>query len=84
MKYCKITENGYIVCVGTDISVEEITREEYDHILSVIQSAPKAENGFLYKLRTDLTWEMVDAPPIDPDPEITEEEALDIILGGKF
>lgn len=83
MKYCKIVENDYIVCIGTDISGEEISCEEYEHILSVIQSAPKAEVGFQYKLKTDFTWELVEVPQMDTDPEITEYEALDIILGGK-
>jgi hypothetical protein len=83
VKYCKIIENGYIACVGTDISGEEISREEYEHILSVIHSAPKAESGFRYHLKMDLTWEQIEVPPMEGDPEITEYEALEIILGGK-
>ncbi len=37
---------------------------------------------YTYKLRADtLEWELVELPP-EPEPELTSEEALDIILGG--
>jgi hypothetical protein len=57
MKYFKNVENGYIVSISTEHGQIEITADEYDNILSVIKSAPQAENGYEYKLRDDLTWE---------------------------
>lgn len=78
----KTTENGYIISVGVNIVGEEITEEEYNAILSRINSAPTAPSGYTYKLRADtLEWELVELPPM-PEPELTDEEALEILLGG--
>ena len=82
MKYFKNTEGEYLTALSTGTGMEEITQEEYDHILSVIRSAPTAETGYQYKLKVDLTWERVEAPPEETDPEISDEEALAIIIGG--
>ena len=85
MRYYKSTESGYIDLVGIDIGGEEITREEYETILSVICNRPVSEPGYVYKLRTDLTWELCEVPPIEEaDEEITDSEALAIILGGEI
>lgn len=76
-KYYKHTENDYVVLVGAGIGGEEITQEEYEHILSVIQNRPVAEEGFTYKLRTDLTWELCEMPPVaEDDSEATEEDYI--------
>lgn len=84
MRYYKQAENGYILSIGTGAGEEEITQDEYENILSVIRSCPTAEVGYGYKLRTDLTWELVEVPVIPEDEqEITDEEALNIILGGE-
>lgn len=70
---CMTTENGYIVSVGVNIVGEEITEEEYNAILSRINSVPTAPSGYTYKLRADdLEWELVELPP-EPDPG--EEDA---------
>lgn len=75
MKYFKSTESDYIVLIGTDIGGEEITAEEYEHILSVIHNRPVADDGYTYKLRTDLTWELCENPPVaEEDMEATEED----------
>ena len=75
MKYYKIVDNGYIVCVGTDIGGEEITWVEYRRILNIIKNRPVAEPGYAYQLRTDLTWELCEVPPIpEEDMEATEED----------
>ena len=76
-KYFKIIEDGYIVLIGTGGGDNEITREEYEHILSVIQSRPVSDKGFTYKLRTDLTWELCEMPPVsEDDAEATEEDYI--------
>ena len=51
--------------------------------MSVIQSCPN-ENGKGYFLRTDLTWEEYDLPPVvlSDDDELSAEEAMNILLGG--
>lgn len=79
-KYYKNIENGYITAISTGSGGVEITQEEYNEILAVIQSRPIPEAGYDYKLRENLTWEQVEAPePVDE--EISDEEALDIMLG---
>ena len=81
MRYYKQIEEGYIIGIGTGAGSEEITQEEYENILFIIRSRPIPEPGYDYKLRTDLTWELVEAPVVEE--EISADEALDIILGGE-
>lgn len=81
MKWFKNIKDDYITVIGTGIGDVEITQEEYENILSVVRNRPIPEAGFDYKLRTDLTWELVEAPVADD--EISADEALDIILGGE-
>lgn len=68
----KIIENGYILCLSNDFG-EPITQAEYAKILSIIQSCPTAD-GKGYRLRTDLTWEEYDLPPVEEPEELTQEE----------
>ena len=81
MKYYKNNDGDYITAIGTGIGDEEITQKEYENILSVIRSRPTPEPGYDYRLRTDLTWELIEAPAVEE--EISADEALDIILGGE-
>lgn len=77
-------ENGYILSVQKGgAGSHEITEAEYNIILEAIQNRPEAPEGYDYRLKSDLTWEMYELPAPDPDPEISEEEALEIILGGE-
>ena len=84
MRYYKQISNDYILAVGTGPGATEITETEYNSILSAIQSRPTSETQG-YRLRTDLTWEEYDLPPV-PEPsdndEISTDEALNILLGG--
>lgn len=81
MIYGKIVIDGY-VCAVTTGGGAEITESEYNEILSAIQSKPADQNGYQNKLRADnLEWELVELPP-EPEPELTAEEALEILLGG--
>lgn len=82
-KYYKNIEGEYITGIGTGIGDMEIIQEEYEYILSIIRNRPTPEAGYTYKLRTDLTWELVEAPVEPVDDEISDAEALDIILGGE-
>ena len=82
MRCYKVIEDGYLLSIGTGLGGSEITKEEYENLLSVIRSAPTAEPGFQYRLKADLTWDLVEAPG-DTDPELSDSEALAIILGGE-
>lgn len=65
----------------TAMNAEAITKEEYDRIKAIIENRPVAPKGFAYRLTADLEWELYELPAVE-DPELTEAEALDIILGG--
>lgn len=60
----------------------EILETEYLNILSVIENKPSAPEGYGYLLSDALEWELYQLPVEDDDPEISEAEALGIILGG--
>lgn len=64
MKYYKLTDNGYIVLIGENCGGTEITEDEYNGIMSVIREKPTAPEGYDYKLKTDLTWELYELPII--------------------
>lgn len=54
--YFKIAVDGFIVAVGYGYNENVISKEEHDDILSIIKTTPK-EEGFVFKLKEDLTWE---------------------------
>ena len=83
-RYYKQTDNMYILTVGVGAGGIEISADEYSEILSVIQNRPTAE-GKGYRLKADLTWEEYDLPPVpepSDDDEISNDEAINILLGG--
>ena len=61
---------------------EEITETEYNEILSMLRSRPDAPDGYAYRLTKDLVWEQYELPPDESDPELSETETLEILLGG--
>lgn len=61
---------------------EEITETQYNEILSMLRNRPTAPDGFAYRLTAELEWELYEAP-VEEEPELTADEALDIILGGE-
>lgn len=82
MRYWKAEKDGYILSIGTGGSgAGAITAEEYETILAAIKSKPTPPDGKDYKLKSDLTWEEYDAPVIVKSSEISDAEALAIILG---
>lgn len=63
---------------------DENTESEYNEIIAVIQNCSQA-NGKGYRLKTDLTWEEYDLPPLtepSDEEEISDSEAISILLGG--
>lgn len=84
MVYYKQLLDNYILAIGTGPGGTEITETEYNSILSTIQSRPVSDTQG-YRLRADLTWEAYDLPPepeLSDDDEISNEEALNILIGG--
>lgn len=82
MRHYKFIENGCIVMVGTGNGGVEITAEEYRAILDTLRNKPTPPAGFDFRLKADLSWEQYELPAADPNPELTAEEALEIIAGG--
>lgn len=76
--------DGYIygVASGSRLSGEIISREEYERIRAAIMDRPEPVPGYGWRLREDLQWEQYELPPgPEPSGEISDTEALAIILG---
>ena len=64
-----IVTNGYVLAI-------QKTDPEYNDVMQKIRNKPTDPEGYQYKLRADtLEWELVELPPIEPEP-LTGEEAL--------
>ena len=73
MRYYKLIEDGYFLGVGIGDIGAEITKEEHDRLLEVILNHPYVEENYGYRLREDLTWELIE-PYIAEDEEATEAD----------
>ena len=76
--------DGYIygVASGDRLSGEIISREEYERIRAAIMDRPEPVTGYGWRLRDNLEWELYELPPgPEPSGEISDTEALAIILG---
>lgn len=60
----------------------EITAEEYNRVLSLLRQKPTAPEGYGYRFTDADEWELYELPAEEDDPELTAEEALEIIVGG--
>ena len=75
MRYYKIINNGYLVAIGNGSGGEEIPEAEYNNLLSVIRNKPSAPEGYDYRLKADLSWELYELPFVpEDDEEATAED----------
>ena len=83
MRYNKHINGDYITAIGTGDGGVEITKAEFDELLSIIKAKPTPAEGYGFRLRVDLAWEEYELPPIKDrgELEISDDEALKIILG---
>ena len=58
-----------------------INEERYNALMQAVDNAPEDTETTTYRLKTDLTWEEFSIEPVDP--ELTDGEALSILLGGE-
>lgn len=58
----KVSNDGYIVMIGTGRGGIEIFKEEYEAILSVLHNKPASDDRHDYRLREDLSWEEYELP----------------------
>lgn len=82
MRYYKQVIDGYIPGIGTGDGYTEISEVKYNEIKGIIRNKPAATETTDYRLKADLTWEEYEIDPPDPDPELDDDEALEILLGG--
>ena len=83
MRYYKMIIDSYLVAIGNGSGGTEITADEYAELLNIIRTKPVASEGYDYRLKADLTWELYELPPMPiEDEEISDTEALNIITGG--
>jgi len=66
-------ENGYIhsAVFGVDPKNSNVSKEEYQKIKSLLESAPAAPAGYYYRLRESLSWEL--CPLFESDTTSNEE-----------
>lgn len=84
MYYCLLKNDYFVAGVASSETpfADNITEEDKNSIVSTLCNKPTAPEGYEYRLRADdLEWELVELPPVE-EPELTADEALDIILGG--
>lgn len=69
-------QDGYIcgVVAGVGAEISNITEAEYREIKAVLESAPTAPDGFCYRLKEDLEWELYELPEIAI--EATEQDYI--------
>ncbi len=77
-----IIVDGFIIATADTSWGQDANADEIEAMLC---HKPTAPDGYAYKLRADtLEWELVEIQP-EPEPseeDISDEEALNIILGG--
>jgi hypothetical protein len=78
--YYKIITDGYIMVVGTGNGGISITKEEYDFLISHIHNRPEAPEGYGYRLKEDLRWELYELPVVE-DEDISGDELMSMIEG---
>ena len=87
MRCYKILFDGYILAIGEgEYGGMTISKEEYNHIFSIIRNKPFTTETTDYRLREDLTWEAIAVDPLDlnldQEPTLEDKaEAYDILTG---
>lgn len=82
MGYGTILHNGYIIAV-TDVG--DMTQAEYAAAVSALHSKPTgAPDGYAYRLRTDLTWELGELPPAPEEPTVYTQSSLETMTNAEL
>ena len=79
-------EDGYIhgVVQGVNSENSNITEEEYNHIKGILENAPSAPDGFYYRLKENLEWELCELPSIEATATEADYQSALESLGVKF
>ena len=84
MRYYKQQSDSYILTIGTGYGGEEITEDEYNELMEIINNRPaNTTKGMGYRLKLDKTWEKYTLPEVveSDDDELSDGETLNILLG---
>lgn len=74
--YFKNIENGYILSISEHRGITEISEKEYNELQKIIIERPIAQNGYEYRLKEDLTWEMYEITEAEYEEAVKENENI--------
>lgn len=79
-------EDGYIhgVVQGVNSENSNITEGEYNHIKGILENAPETPDGFYYRLKENLEWELCEMPQIEATATEADYQSTLEDLGVKF
>lgn len=82
MRYYKQINDSCIIAIGTGGGGTEITEQEYNAIMAIIQQKPQRTETTDYRLKTDFTWEQYERiePSTEPEPPDNLEESSAFLL----
>ena len=89
MKY-KQTDNNILVAIGESKTLgenqTEITSEEYNNILSIIQNKPEDTESIIYKLHADtleyVAYDRPEEPVIEPTDPVIDSIISEVASNG--
>ena len=89
MKYKQI-ENNILIAIGESKAIgegqTEITSEEYNSILSIIQSKPEDTDTIIYKLHADtleyVGYDRPEEPVIEPTDPVVDSIISEVASNG--
>ena len=82
LRYYQTVEDGCIVSIGIGPGGEPIGAAVYEDIRARIDAAPTPPEGYGYRLRTDLRWELYPLPePEEEEETLDPARALEMICG---
>lgn len=86
MHYRVNKENGYIhgVVKGVNPENSNISEEEYTNIKAIFETTPTAPEGFYYRLKENLEWELCEIPTIEERATETDYQTALKSLGVNF
>lgn len=86
MFYCINKEDGYIhgVVEGVSQAHSNCTEEEYNHIKGILEDSPSAPDGFYYRLKENLEWELCEMATIEEMATETDYQSALEDLGVNF
>ena len=76
----KIVKDGIIIALSA-LYGADISDEEYREIYNVIQSKPSAPEGFEYRLKDTLEWELYKPEALQEDMETATPDDYETALG---